>query len=138
MAAVSWLILSHYAFVSQETLSYQLCNGRLTAKSVINLDMRWDYLHVTVNTINIKRMGWVGTKSKHFACNSIFVFELKTCVSDPFVLPRAMTVNTGVCCIRSFATNTRRALQGKFEISKVQLWEWDVMFYIYPGFSSLW
>ena len=74
-----FFLLSHYAFVSQETLSNQLCSGRLTAKSVIDLDMRWDYLHVTVRTTKIKRTGWVETKSKHLACNSIFVFEFKTC-----------------------------------------------------------
>ena len=38
--AISWVILSYYTFVSQETFAYKFCTGRLTAKSVINLDTR--------------------------------------------------------------------------------------------------
>ena len=59
MAAISWIIFSHDAFVSQETFANELCSGILAAKSEMNLDMRWDYLGVTVRTSNnLERVGW--------------------------------------------------------------------------------
>ena len=59
MAAISWIIFSRDAFVSQETFANKLCSGILAAKSEMNLDMRWDYLDVTVHTTdNSERLGW--------------------------------------------------------------------------------
>lgn len=59
MAAISWVIFSHDAFVSQETFANKLCRGILAAKSEMNLDMRWDYLDVTGRTTdNLERLGW--------------------------------------------------------------------------------
>ena len=91
MAAISWVIFSHDAFVSQETFANKLCRGILAAKSEMNLDMRWDYLDVTGRTTdNLERLGWGQSQNPRLAMVSSSLNWIN--VFDPFVLPRAVTI----------------------------------------------